>query len=165
MRISRSIHVAANGSISEELPYDQYPLNFLKTFYNLSEALLSLLFSFFFFFSCCFFAGSKLTSTLHSDQGLYEYFRSKLLLKQACVVIARQAPLSIGFSKQEYCSGLPFSPPGDLSDSGIEPGSPALQADFFLSSEPPGKVHHLRYCCVNQPLYLLPVLADILSLS
>ena len=48
MRISRSIHVAANGSISEELPYDQYPLNFLKTFYNLSEALLSLLFSFFF---------------------------------------------------------------------------------------------------------------------
>ena len=164
MRISRSIHVAANGSISEELPYDQYPLNFLKTFYNLSEALLSLLFSFF-FFSCCFFAGSKLTSTLHSDQGLYEYFRSNLLLKQACVVIARQAPLSIGFSKQECWSGLPFSPPGDLSDSGIEPGSPALQADFFLSSEPPGEVHHLRYCCVNQPLYLLPVLADILSLS
>ena len=85
-----------------------------------------------FFFSCCFFAGSKLTSTLHSDQGLYECFRSNLLLKQACVVIARQAPLSIGFSKQEYWSGLPFPPPGDLSDSGIEPGSPALQADFFF---------------------------------
>ena len=54
MRISRSIHVAANGSISEELPYDQYPLNFLKTFYNLSEALLSLLFFFSFFFLAVF---------------------------------------------------------------------------------------------------------------
>ena len=42
------------------------------------------------------------------------------------------------FSRQEYSSGLPFPSPGDLSDSGIEPGSPALQADA-LTSEPPGK--------------------------
>ena len=48
---------------------------------------------------------------------------------------AHQAPLSMEFSRQEYWSGLPFSSPGDLPDLGIEPGSPALQADS-LPSEP-----------------------------
>ena len=52
--------------------------------------------------------------------------------------VAHQAPLSMGFSKQEYWSGLPFPSPGDLPDPGIEPRSPALQADA-LTSEPPGK--------------------------
>ena len=47
-------------------------------------------------------------------------------------------PLSMEFSRQECWSGLPFPSPGDFSDSGIEPGSPALQADS-LSSEPPQK--------------------------
>ena len=49
-----------------------------------------------------------------------------------------QAPPSMGFSRQEYWSGLPFPSPGDLPDPGIEPGSPALQANA-LTSEPPGK--------------------------
>ena len=44
----------------------------------------------------------------------------------------------MGFSKQEYWSGLPFPSPGDLPDPGIEPGSPTLQADA-LTFEPPGK--------------------------
>ena len=44
----------------------------------------------------------------------------------------------MGFSKQEYWSGLPFPSPGDLPDPGVKPGSPALQADSLLS-EPPGK--------------------------
>ena len=52
--------------------------------------------------------------------------------------VAHQAPLSMGFSRQEYWSGLPFPSPGDLPDPGIEPGSPILQADA-LTSEPPGK--------------------------
>ena len=52
--------------------------------------------------------------------------------------IAHEAPLSMGFSRQEYWSGLPFPSPGDLPDPGIEPRSPALQADA-LTSEPPGK--------------------------
>ena len=52
--------------------------------------------------------------------------------------IALQAPLSMGFSRQEYWSGLPFPSPRDLPDPGIEPRSPALQADA-LTSEPPGK--------------------------
>ena len=43
--------------------------------------------------------------------------------------VARQAPLSMGFSRQQYWSGLPFPSPGDLPDPGIEPRSPALQAD------------------------------------
>ena len=51
---------------------------------------------------------------------------------------AHQSPLSVGFSWQEYWSGLPFPSPGDLPDPGIEPGSPALEADA-LTSEPPGK--------------------------
>ena len=50
-------------------------------------------------------------------------------------IIAHQASLSIGFSRQEYCSGLPFPSPRDLPDPGIELGSPALQADS-LPSEP-----------------------------
>ena len=45
--------------------------------------------------------------------------------------VAHQAPLSMGFSRQEHWSGLPCPPPGDLPDPGIEPSSPALQADFL----------------------------------
>ena len=51
--------------------------------------------------------------------------------------VAYQAPRSMGFSRQEYWSGLPFPSPGDLPNPGIEPGSPALQTDA-LSSEPLG---------------------------
>ena len=54
--------------------------------------------------------------------------------------VAYQAPPSMGFSRQEYWSGLPFLSPGDLSNPGVEPGSPSFQADA-LTSEPltPGK--------------------------
>ena len=52
--------------------------------------------------------------------------------------VAHQAPLSMGFSRQEYWSGLPFPSPGDLPDPGIEPRSTALEEDA-LPSEPPGK--------------------------
>ena len=52
--------------------------------------------------------------------------------------VAYQAPPSMGFPRQECWSGLPFPSPGDLTDPGIEPGSPALQTDA-LWSEPPGK--------------------------
>ena len=51
--------------------------------------------------------------------------------------VAYQAPPPVGFSRQEYWSGLLFPSPGDLPNSGIEPGSPTLQADA-LPSEPPG---------------------------
>ena len=52
--------------------------------------------------------------------------------------VARQAPLSTGFSRQEYWSGLPCPPPGDLLNPGMKPRSPTLQADS-LPSETPGK--------------------------
>ena len=52
--------------------------------------------------------------------------------------LAYQVPPSMGFSRQEYWSGLPVPSPGDLPDPGIEPGSPTFQADA-LTSEPPGK--------------------------
>ena len=58
--------------------------------------------------------------------------------------VAHQAPLSLGLSRQEYWSRLPFPSPGDLPDPEIEPGSPALQADSLLTELPgnllfPGK--------------------------
>ena len=55
-------------------------------------------------------------------------------------IVAHQAPLSMGFSREEYWSGLPFPSPGDFPDPGIEPGSLALQADS-LPTELPGKTY------------------------
>ena len=66
------------------------------------------------------------------------------LVAQSCLTLsgpmdyARQALLSMGFSRQEYWGGLPRPPPGDLPNPEIEPRSPTLQADSLLS-EPPGK--------------------------
>ena len=64
---------------------------------------------------------------------------SRVRLLATLWTVALQAPLSMGFSRQEYWSGLPFPSPGDLPNPGIKPGSPALQADALLS-EPPGKL-------------------------
>ena len=58
-------------------------------------------------------------------------------LATTCTV-ACQAPLSLGFPRQEYWSGLPFPLPGDLPNAGIEPVSPALGGGFF-TTKPPGK--------------------------
>ena len=61
-----------------------------------------------------------------------------------------QASLSVGFSRREYWSGLPFPSPGDLSNPRVEPGSPALQAGA-LPSEPPGK-----WVCTTDSLCCTP---------
>ena len=58
----------------------------------------------------------------------------------------------MGFSRQEYWSGLPFPSPGDLPDPGIEPGSPALEADA-LTSELPGKPK-VRYIYIYIYIYI-----------
>ena len=72
------------------------------------------------------------------------------LLTQSCLTRcypltgACQAPLSMGFLRQEYWNGLPFSTPGDLPDPGIEltsPVSPALAAGYF-TTKPPGKLSY-----------------------
>ena len=65
-----------------------------------------------------------------------------MLVTQSCVNLydsmdwSPQAPLSMGFSRQEYWSGLPFPSSGDLPDPGMEPASPARQADSL-------PLHHL----------------------
>ena len=61
---------------------------------------------------------------------------------------AHQAPLPVGFSRQEYWSGLPFPSPGDLSNPGIKPGTPALQADFFYQLSYEGSPIY-TYCKIN----------------
>ena len=65
-------------------------------------------------------------------------------LKVTPWTVAHQAPPSMEFSRQEYWSGLPFPSPGDLPNPGIEPGSPALQADT-LPSEPPIKINKFNF--------------------
>ena len=63
---------------------------------------------------------------------------SRVLLFATPWTVAYEAPLSMGFSRQEYWSGLPFPSPGELPNPGIEPRSPALHVDA-LTSDPPGK--------------------------
>ena len=76
--------------------------------------------------------------------------KSYIMLVLSCVwlsvtpwAVAHQAPLSMGFSRQEYWTGLPFPPPGDLPNSGMEPLSPALEGKFFPTepSEKPQIIH------------------------
>ena len=62
--------------------------------------------------------------------------------------VAHPASLSMKFSRQEYCSGLPFPSPDDLPNPGIKPGSSALQAD--LPSEPPGKPKDVNSFLLNE---------------
>ena len=75
--------------------------------------------------------------------------------------VTHQAPPSVGFSRQEYWSGLPFPSPGDLPDPGIRPRSPAL-ADT-LNSEPPGKP--LIYILSSVQSHSCPTLCNSMNLS
>ena len=68
--------------------------------------------------------------------------------------LAHQAPLFVGFSRQEHCSGVP-SPPPDLPDPGIKPrslASPALASEFF-TSVPPGKSSNEEQCYLNEKVW------------
>ena len=75
--------------------------------------------------------------------------------------VAHQTPPSMGFSRQESWSGLPFPSPGDLPDPGIEPRSPTLQADN-LTSEPPGndKGAYIQISLGSATLHPAPPLHD-----
>ena len=57
------------------------------------------------------------------------------------MIVNSQAPLSMGFSRQEDWSGLPFPSPGDLPDPGIKPASPALQVNFLPLSHQRSRVY------------------------
>ena len=75
---------------------------------------------------------------LHHTESLQVKPLSRVRLFVTPCTVAHQAPQSMGFSQQEYLSGLSFPSPGDLPDPGIEPGSSTLQEDA-LWSEPSGK--------------------------
>ena len=66
--------------------------------------------------------------------------------------VAHQAPLSVGFSRQEYWSGLSCPPPGDLPDPGIKPISPASAGGFFFffNTVPPGKPLNIITVCTGK---------------
>ena len=70
--------------------------------------------------------------------------------------VDHKAPLSVGLSRQEYWSGLPFPSPGDLSNPGFEPGSPTLQADT-LPSELSRKSYstHMLICSLAVDYHIL----------
>ena len=72
-------------------------------------------------------------------------------------IVAPQAPLSMGFLRQEFWSGVPFPSPGDIPDPGTEAASPALAGGFF-TTEPPGEpVYHGTRCNTIISSFLSPV--------
>ena len=79
---------------------------------------------------------------------------SHVQLFATSLTVVHQASLSVGFPRQEYWSGLPFSPPGNFCDPGIEPTSPAFPASAggFFTTEPPGKPY--IYICIYAPVYI-----------
>ena len=79
------------------------------------------------------------TVEMSHDRGAKVKSLSRVWLFATSWTVAHQAPLFMGFSRQEYWSGLPFPSLVDLPDPGIKPRYPALQADA-LTSEPPGQV-------------------------
>ena len=95
--------------------------------------------------------------TLYMSEWVKSFSRVQLFATPWTV--AYQASPSMGFSRQEYWSGLPFPSPGDLPNPGIEPGSPALQTDS-LSPEPPGNIyiyihtHTHTYICIYIYIYI-----------
>src|SRR5574341_256946 len=95
------------------------------------------------------FLGLKTLTVLDQTVELIEKNRSiqlklsEIPLDDSEIYAVLGAGSNLGFSRQEYWNGLPFSSPGDLPNPGIEPGSPALQTDALLS-EPLGKPK----CCL-----------------
>ena len=149
---------------------------FLKTIRNIlntpillylffKKYFMSVIAKLFFFFSktesLILFLVSMLTEDCGSGWPLWSK-KVKVKVKSfSCVwlfatlwTVAHQAPLSMGFSRQEYWSGLPFPSPEDFPDLGIEPRSPALEADA-LTSEPLGKPDLSKIKFVREALSLL----------
>ena len=95
------------------------------------------------------------------------------LVAKSCLTLATpwivtcQAPLPVGFSRQEYWSGLPFLSPGDLPDPGIEPRSPTLQTDSLLTElwgKPIIRSFYSHKIYPSEIIYYL-LKTDVLSLS
>ena len=122
-----------------------FVLHWIYKFIPLTSSFLSFLSSSIPIFSFPLFPASSILWWCHPPPGLvFLNLCFCCLITKSCSTlatpwtVAHQAPPSMGFSRQEYWSGLPFPSPGNLPDPGIEPRSPTLQADA-LTSEPPGK--------------------------
>ena len=83
-------------------------------------------------------------ATVHGVPKVKVKLLSRVRLFATPWTVAHQASLSVGFSRQEYWSGLPFPSPGDLPNPGTEPRSPTLQADS-LPAEPQGKTDKHKF--------------------
>ena len=94
-----------------------------------------------------------------------QYFFFLILYFAAAAVqslsVARQAPLCIGFPRQEYWSGLPFSSPWDLPNPGTEPNSPALAGGFFTTESPRKPI--LYFVCLQIQIHYSSRESGILS--
>ena len=86
--------------------------------------------------------GVSVAEVEQCDLNIVQFSRSVVPDSAISWTVARQAPLSMGFPRHEYWSGLPFPPPGDLPDPGIEPESPAS----------PEKATPLQYFCLENPM-------------
>ena len=112
--------------------------------------------------SFSFIAGGMPGALLIWKQSEWAKSLSRVRVFAILWTVAHQAPPSMGLSRQEYWSGLPFPSPGDLPNPGIEPRSPALQTDA-LTSEPPGKLffNYLHGCLIWTPIQM----SDLWGLS
>ena len=96
-----------------------------------------------------FIIGDKRIEDRRNDQELSES-ESESEVAHSCLThcnpwtVAHQAPPSVGFSRQEYWSGLPFPSPGDLPHPGIETRSPTLQAEIQSLRKPPIETQNFR---------------------
>ena len=140
-------------------PYMTTGKNIALTRWTFVGKVMSLLFNMLSRFVIAFLPRSKclLISRLQSPSAVI--LLSRFSHVWLCATSWQALP-SLGFSRQEYWSGLPFPSPGDLPDPGIEPKSPAFQA-VALTSEPPGKPGVILkpskivcHCCHCFPIYL-----------
>ena len=106
----------------------------------------------------------------------YNFLRNRFVccVSQLCPAVAapwtgtHQTPPSMGFSRPEYWSGLPFASPGHRPNSGIEPGSPALQADSLPPEPPQNRFALLKISCAPSTHTTLPstlATTDIFTVS
>ena len=115
-------------------------LSWLLSFKKISRCCLCLFLLLWTLFKSLLTNSNHLTSFILSS--LWASVKAKVLIPKSCLfatpwTIIHQAPLSMGFSRQEHCSGLPRPPPGDFCHPGIKPTSPvtpALHADYLLLS-------------------------------
>ena len=118
-----------------------------------SKALTQSINQMFFWNSFAFYMIQQMLKFDHTTSGVYVLSRfSHVQLFMTLWTVTHQAPLSMGFSRQEYWSGLPCPPPGDLPNPGIEPGPPALQVNS-LPTESPGKPSQLIHPSKSFDLY------------